>query len=167
VIRSVIKRPAVVPVLDDAQMIDNAMTLVAELEAFIKRLRADAQRPSRIPADMQDLFDQQAARLDQAAVTVQAILVRKSAEFPVGRLTTDLREAAARLRREGINVYGSMLTARKPRESYPNTTWCKSSKTRADASAPGSARISSRSTGCSTRRAMTNRCGLRTFITTR
>lgn len=118
VIRSVIKRPAVVPTLDDAQMISNAMTLVAELDAFIKRLRTDAQRPSRIPADMQDLFDQQATRFDQAAVNVQAILVRKSAEFPVGGLTTDLREAAARLRREGINVYGSMLTARKPRESY-------------------------------------------------
>jgi len=118
VIRTAIKRPVPAPALDDVQMIDSAMTLVADLEISIKRLRTDAHRPSRIPADMQDLFDQQAARFDQAAVNIEAIFARRSAEFPIGTLSTDLREAARRLRREGISVYGSMLTARKPRESY-------------------------------------------------
>jgi hypothetical protein len=99
-------------------MVGSAMQMLQELEPLIRRWRTDAQRPSRIPADMQDLFDQQATRLDQRAADIDAILARRRAELPVGSLPTELREAAARLRREGISVYGSMLTGRRPRESY-------------------------------------------------
>jgi hypothetical protein len=104
--------------LDDNDIVTNALSLNLETAGFITRTRADAQRPGRIPADMKDLFDQQATRLDQAATNVDAVLARRSADFPVGSLGTELREGAARVRRESISVYGAMLMERKPREAY-------------------------------------------------
>lgn len=118
IVRNAVKVTVQAPALSDEETISNAMTMVADSTPLIKRLRADAQRPSRIPADMKDLFDQQASRLDQTAETVDSIFARKSAVFPVELLSTELRTVAARLRREGISVYGSMLTGRKPRETY-------------------------------------------------
>jgi hypothetical protein len=112
-------RRAVKPAtLDDASIVANGIELNDGLEAFIQRTRTDAHRPSRIPADMKDLFDQHAARLEQAADDVDAVLIRKRAEFPVARLPAELRSGAARARREGVAVYGAMLMGRKPRETY-------------------------------------------------
>jgi hypothetical protein len=118
VVRAAARRILPVPALGDEPLVDNAMSMIAGLEAFIKRLRIDAQRPSRIPADMKDLFDQQATRLDQAALSFDEIFARRRADFPIATLSAELRTAATRLRREGISVYGSMLTGRRPRESY-------------------------------------------------
>ncbi|WP_445180407.1 dermonecrotic toxin domain-containing protein [Pseudomonas sp. McL0111] len=118
VVRAAAERPIQAPTLADEEVISGAMTMVDELAPLIKRLRTDAQRPSRIPADMQDLFDQQATRLDQTAENVDAIFARRKADFPVGQLSTGLREAAIRMRREGVSVYGAILTGRRPRESY-------------------------------------------------
>ncbi|MFJ2280829.1 dermonecrotic toxin domain-containing protein [Pseudomonas sp. NPDC087803] len=117
-IRTIARQPVATPNLSDEEMVSGAMQMLEELEPLIRRLRTDAQRPSRIPADMQDLFDQQATRLDQRATDIDAILARRRAELPVGSLATELREAAARSRREGISVYASMLTGRRPREIY-------------------------------------------------
>lgn len=112
-------RRAVKPTtLDDAGIVANGLALDADLDAFIQRTRADAQRPSRIPADMKDLFDLQATRLEQAAEEVDAVLARKGTDFPVASLSPQLRQGAARARREGISVYGAMLMGRKPRETY-------------------------------------------------
>ncbi|QAX82428.1 hypothetical protein C2E19_00610 [Pseudomonas sp. DTU12.3] len=118
VVRAAARRVLPVAALGDEALVDNAMLMSAGLEAVIKRLRIDAQRPSRIPADMKDLFDQQATRFNQAAVSVDEIFARRSADFPIANLGAELRTAATRLRREGVNIYGSMLTGRKPRESY-------------------------------------------------
>jgi hypothetical protein len=118
IIKAATRRPVQPAVQDDEDIIANAIAQSVELDGFIKRLRTDAQRPSRIPADMQDLFDQQAARLDRAANDVDAVLARRRADFPVGRLSTELRTGAARLRREGIQVYSAILMGRKPRETY-------------------------------------------------
>ncbi|MBB3241087.1 hypothetical protein FHW68_002607 [Pseudomonas sp. Tn43] len=118
IIKAATRRPVQPAVLDDEGIIANAMSQTVELDGFIKRLRTDAQRPSRIPADMQDLFDQQATRFEKAANDVEAVLARRRADFPVGSLSTELREGAARLRREGINVYSTLLMGRKPREAY-------------------------------------------------
>ncbi|MFJ2711395.1 dermonecrotic toxin domain-containing protein [Pseudomonas sp. NPDC087346] len=118
IVKSTARRPIPAPTPGDEALIGNAMTMVNELDPIIKRLRTDAQRPSRIPADMKDLFDQQATRLDHAAANVDAVLARRHAEFPVASLSSELRNAAIRMRREGVNVYGAMLTGRKPRESY-------------------------------------------------
>lgn len=118
IVRAPARRMLPVTALGDEPLVDNAMSMIAGLEAFIKRLRIDAQRPSRIPADMKDLFDQQATRLDQAAVSVDEIFARRSADFPIATLASELRTAATRLRGEGISIYGSMLTGRRPRESY-------------------------------------------------
>ncbi|MFJ3371781.1 dermonecrotic toxin domain-containing protein [Pseudomonas sp. NPDC086251] len=112
------RRPVQSTTSDDASIVANGLALNSELDAFIQRTRSDAQRPSRIPADMKDLFDQRANRLEQAAEEVDAVLTRRGAEFPVASLTSELREGAARARREGISVYGAMLMGRKPRETY-------------------------------------------------
>lgn len=116
IVRAAARRLLPVAALGDEPLVDNAMSMIAGLEAFIKRLRIDAQRPSRIPADMKDLFDQQATRLDQAALSVDEIFARRRADFPIATLSAELRTAATRLRREGISVYGSMLTGRRPRK---------------------------------------------------
>jgi hypothetical protein len=118
IVKAATRRAAQPAALDDQGIVANGLSLIAELDAFIKRLRTDAQRPSRIPADMKDLFDQQASRLEQAANDVDAVFARRRADFPVGSLNTELREGAARVRGEGINVYGTMLMGRKPREAY-------------------------------------------------
>jgi hypothetical protein len=117
-IRIPMAHPEQAVALDDNDIVTNALSLNLETAGFITRTRADAQRPGRIPADMKDLFDQQATRLDQAATNVDAVLARRSADFPVGSLGTELREGAARVRRESISVYGAMLMERKPREAY-------------------------------------------------
>ncbi|WP_413703809.1 dermonecrotic toxin domain-containing protein [Pseudomonas sp. Pseusp16] len=111
-------RPVKPAVRDDASIVANGLSLSVDINEFIRRIRADAERPSRVPADMKDLFDQQAARLEQAANEVDNVLARKRNEFPVANLGLELREGAAKARREGIAVYGGMLMKRKPRETY-------------------------------------------------
>ncbi|CAI8721359.1 hypothetical protein [Pseudomonas serboccidentalis] len=115
-------RPAAQPLLNDTDTIDNGQTLNENVQSFIDQTRKDAFRPNRIPADMQDLFDQQAQRLEQAAQDVQQVLARErdsgSSRFPVGSLPTELRSAAERLRAEGISVRASLLKERQPRQAY-------------------------------------------------
>jgi hypothetical protein len=118
IVKMATRRPVQPATQDDTSIIANGLALDAELGAFIQRTRTDAQRPSRIPADMKDLFDQQATRLEQAAKDVDAVLARRRADFPVASLSPQLRVGAARARREGISVYGAMLMGRKPRETY-------------------------------------------------
>ncbi|WP_419712769.1 dermonecrotic toxin domain-containing protein [Pseudomonas sp. NFX224] len=107
-----------VPSLDDDETIANALALTVDLNGLLEHLRTDARLPWRVPADMQDLFDQQATRLEQAATQVDAVQERRHGDFPVGELSTELRQGAAKARREGIRVYGAMLMTRKPREAY-------------------------------------------------
>lgn len=118
IIKTANRRPVQPAALNDQDIIGNGLSLSVELDAFIERIRADAQRPSRVPADMKDLLDQQATRLDQAADDVALILARRAADFPVGSLSAELRTGAAKARREGVSVYGAMLIKRRPRETY-------------------------------------------------
>lgn len=118
VIKKPFWRPGAPQTVDDREIIANGMSLSLGVDAFISGVRTDAQRPSRIPADMKDLLDQQAARLDQAAKDVAEVYARKSLVFPVATLSEELRAAAVKTRREGINVYGAMLIKRRPREAY-------------------------------------------------
>ncbi|MBV6825352.1 dermonecrotic toxin domain-containing protein [Pseudomonas sp. PD9R] len=118
IIKSATRRPDQPVLLNDEAIMANGLSLTADVDAFIKRTRTDAQRPWRIPADMKDLFDQQATRLDQAATHLDAVLVRRSADFPVGSLSAELHAGATKIRREGVTVYGAMLMKRKPREAY-------------------------------------------------
>lgn len=117
-------RPKPLPprVLDDVDTIDNAMTLNEDVQGFIDRTRKDAFKPNRIPADMQDLFDLQAQRLEQSALQVEQILTRMresgASPFPVGNLSSELRSAAHNLRRQGIAVRASLLKDRQPRQAY-------------------------------------------------
>lgn len=117
IIKTASRRPVQAAALTDQDIIGNGLTLNVELDGFIERIRADAQRPSRVPADMKDLLDQQATRLDQAANDVALIMARRS-DFPVGSLSAELRAGAEKTRREGVNLYGAMLIKRRPRETY-------------------------------------------------
>ncbi|MHC8303416.1 dermonecrotic toxin domain-containing protein [Pseudomonas sp. PB3P13] len=109
-------RPRPSPVLDDRDIISNGLTLSQDADAFIARTLKDAYRPSRIPADMQDIFDQQATRLEHSAASVDQVLAR-SREFPVASLGTELRTAAARMRESGKSVRASLYKLRKPTQS--------------------------------------------------
>ncbi|MGH8386962.1 MAG: hypothetical protein ACRESJ_15945 [Pseudomonas sp.] len=116
------KKPDAPAVLDDTDIVDNALTLNESVESFISRIRKDAFRPNRIPADMQDLFDQQAQRLEQSAAIVDQALERLRAKggsrLPVGDLSAQLNSAAVRLRDQGISIRASLLKDRQPRQAY-------------------------------------------------
>jgi len=106
---------------DYVQTISDAMELNIDTNAFIKRTQKDALRPKRVPADMQDIFDQQALKLELAATAVEALNAAASNAgklAPVASLPVELREAAARLRHEGINTRAKILKGRKPRQAY-------------------------------------------------
>ncbi|WP_085655917.1 MULTISPECIES: DUF6543 domain-containing protein [unclassified Pseudomonas] len=107
---------------EDGQILERGRSLYDDNDLFIKHTSADSRRPRRIPADMKDLFDQQAVRLQQAAKDVDAAYGRMSASgntpYAFSRLSQDLRSAAAKCNREGIRIYGDMIKRRKPRETY-------------------------------------------------
>ncbi|MEJ5057245.1 MULTISPECIES: dermonecrotic toxin domain-containing protein [unclassified Pseudomonas] len=114
--------PAPVADLDDTDIIANALDLNVDVQSFIDRTRRDAFRPNRIAADMQDLFDHQAQRLEQSAINVDQTQARLRAAgkspLPVGTLSAELNSAAVRLRAEGISIRASMLKDRQPRQAY-------------------------------------------------
>ncbi|MNH87930.1 hypothetical protein D3C81_305930 [compost metagenome] len=116
--------PHTIPVraLDDIDTIASALTLNEDVDGFITRTRKDAFKPNRIPADMQDLFDQQARRLEQVAINVDQATTRMRAAggtpLPVGNLSAELNEAATRLRAQGVMIRASLLKERQPRQAY-------------------------------------------------
>lgn len=117
-------RPKTTPLpdMDDTDIVNNALTLNEGVDTFIERTRKDAQRPNRIPADMQDLFDLQAQRLEQSANDVAKALERlrvsSGTRLPVGDLSGNLTAAALRLRAQGISVRANLLKNRQPRQAY-------------------------------------------------
>lgn len=115
-------KPAPQPVLDDIDIIADALTLNEDVQGFIDRTRKDAYKPNRIPADMQDLFDHQARRLEQTAINVGQAQTRIRASggspLPVGNLSAELNSAAERLRAQGISIRASLLKDRQPRQAY-------------------------------------------------
>lgn len=99
--------------------INTGIDLSLDTDGFIRRTQQDALRPKRVPADMQDIFDQQAQRLEQSASTLDTLManaLKTGQPAPVATLPLELREAATRLRREGIATRAKMLKARKPRQ---------------------------------------------------
>ncbi|WP_240321664.1 dermonecrotic toxin domain-containing protein [Pseudomonas fluorescens] len=108
--------------VDDDDLISKGMELNGAVDAFIKKTREDARRPGRIPADIRDMFDQQASRLEQTANDVDMAFARRRAAsqnvWPVASLSPELRAGATATRTEGNAVYGAMLKQRKPRETY-------------------------------------------------
>ncbi|MHC8389285.1 dermonecrotic toxin domain-containing protein [Pseudomonas sp. MDT2-39-1] len=116
---AVYKQP--VPVLDDAETVEAGIELDLDTNTFIERTRKDALLPRRIPADIQDVFDQQALKLEQAASSVdQAVANSRKAggdPIPVATLSRDLRDGASRLRKEGVSVRADLYTRRKPTQS--------------------------------------------------
>jgi hypothetical protein len=108
--------------LDDIDIIANALTQNEDVHGFIERTRRDALRPNRIPADMQDLFDHQARRLEQSAISVEQararLLASGGTRLPVGDLSAELNSAAVRLRAQGVAVRASLLKQRQPRQAY-------------------------------------------------
>jgi len=115
-------RPNRQPPLADIQIIANSLLLVDEVQSFTQQTHKDAFRPNRIPADMQDLFDQRAALLERAALDVEQAFARIRATGgtipPVSNLGVHLTSDAHRLRAEGVNLRASMLKERQPRQAY-------------------------------------------------
>lgn len=109
-------RPRPTPALDDRGIISSSQSLLLDAAAFTKRTLKDAEKPSRIPADMQDIFDQQASKLEQNAISVDEVLARTT-DFPVHTLPEELRAAAVKLRESGISVRASLYKLRKPTQS--------------------------------------------------
>ena len=116
---AVYQQPA--PVLDDAGKVEAGIELNLDTAKFIERTRKDALRPRRIPADLQDVFEQQALKLEQAASSVDQAVINSRKDhtfsFPVATLSRELRDGASRLRKEGVSVRADLYTRRKPTQS--------------------------------------------------
>jgi hypothetical protein len=110
------------PVLSDLDTISEALNLNLETEGFITRTNKDALRPGRIPADIQDLFDQQALKLEETADLVDKSMSNIQASGgsppPVATLSEELRDRAIQLRTKGLNIRTTLLKKRKPRQAY-------------------------------------------------
>ena len=110
------------PALDDLDTITAAMNLNLYVSDFIRRTNRDAERANRIPADVQDLFDQQARKLEESATNADRAMsnIRSAGGQPppVSGLSLELRGRADRLRKEGIGTRTKMLKKRKPRQEY-------------------------------------------------
>jgi hypothetical protein len=107
-------RPATVQ--SDKDIIVESFKLSGDAPAFISRMTKDASRPTRVPADMQDIFDQQASKLEQNANSVDQVWARTKA-FPVASLAQELRTAAVNMREAGKSVRASLYKLRKPTQS--------------------------------------------------
>jgi hypothetical protein len=105
-----------VPVQSDREIISDAFKLSGDAKSFTARTLKDATRPSRDPVDMQEIFDQQARKLEQSATSVDQVLARTH-QFPVRSLAPELRAAAAQMRESGLRVRASLYKLRKPTQS--------------------------------------------------
>jgi hypothetical protein len=116
--------PPPTPARDDIDTINNALDLTLDYPNFLKRTRKDALRPSRIPADMQDIHDQYALKLERSADEVEQALKNlreaKKEQPPVAELSAELREAARHVRQEGVNIRASLYKLRKPTQTAFN-----------------------------------------------
>jgi hypothetical protein len=108
-------------VLDDNGIIEAGIELNLNTREFITQTRKDALRPRRIPADMQDVFDQQALKLEHGASQVDQAMIRINKAGgtppPIATLNLELREAARRMRQEGVEVRTRLYQKRKPTQS--------------------------------------------------
>lgn len=107
--------------LNDQETIEAGIELNLDTGKFIERTRKDALLPRRIPADIQDVFDQQALKLEQAADNVDQAVINikrnEGTDLPVGSLSAELRAGATRLRQEGVGVRADLYIRRKPTQS--------------------------------------------------
>lgn len=103
-------------VQSDKDIIVESFRLSGDAPAFISRMTKDASRPTRVPADMQDIFDQQASKLEQNANSVDQVWARTK-EFPVASLAQELRTAAMNMREAGKSVRAKLYKLRKPTQS--------------------------------------------------
>lgn len=108
------RRPALA--LSDRDIIIDASSLSEGANAFIARNVKDATRPSRVPADVQELFDRQASKLEESATKVDQVLAR-SHEFPVRSLPWELRTAATKMRHSGISTRADLYRLKKPEQA--------------------------------------------------
>ncbi|WP_166221961.1 dermonecrotic toxin domain-containing protein [Pseudomonas atagonensis] len=108
--------PSVQP--NDYTLIADALILNLDVPFFLERTEKDAQRPSRIPADMQDIFEQYARRLEQTATSVDEALARMTASghepLPTATLGAELRGRATDVRTKGVAVRADLYKNRKP-----------------------------------------------------
>ena len=109
------------PVQQDLEIINDGLELNLDTNSFIERTRKDALRPKRIPVEMQELFEQRALKLEQSANNVELAMnrIKKAEGTPpaVASLGLELREAATRLRKEGVGVRARLYKQRKPVQS--------------------------------------------------
>jgi hypothetical protein len=110
------------PALTDIDTISAASKLNVDANDFIRLTNRDAERANRIPADVQDLFDQQARKLEESATNLDQAMtnIRNSDKQPppLSGLSEEMRGRADRLRKEGIKTRTKMLKKRKPRQAY-------------------------------------------------
>lgn len=116
-----LKKQAPKPTSDYMDITSQGLQLIGELDSFISETRRSAMKPFRIPADMQDIFDQQALKMEQTLNTFQPLhtLAKEAGNaLPVASLSGELRDGAARLRREGLHIRATLLKLRKPQQGY-------------------------------------------------
>ena len=103
------------------EVITQGSQLIDDLNAWIRKEKKSAKVEGRIPAEMQEIFDLHALKMEETLTTFEQLHAeakKAGTDKPVAGLSKYLQDGAARLRREGINTKREMLKLRKPRQSY-------------------------------------------------
>ena len=92
--------------------------LLDEERAFTQRMLARSRKPERIPVEIEEMFHQQAARLEEAVTTVEAALTQlnltESDRPSAATLNRNLNESAKRLYELGTQTRIDMIKQQPP-----------------------------------------------------
>lgn len=113
------RKPAPQSTGDYAAIINQGMELTQMLNRFIHDEKQSAKKSWRIPADMEDIFNQQAVKMEETLSAFEPLheaAKQAGNAYPVASLPDELRAGAARLRQEAINIRAQMIKLRKPRQ---------------------------------------------------
>lgn len=106
---------------DYIEITSKGLELINTVDTFVRATKRSALKPYRIPADMQEIFDQQALKLEQTLATFEPLHAKAKLAgnaLPVADLPVALREGATQLRREGVNIRAEIIKQRKPQQGY-------------------------------------------------
>jgi hypothetical protein len=103
---------------DLSASMQTAQSLLAELEPFTRRTEAHAKRPGRIPVEIEDMFQQRARRMEEAASAIENALsdlnITDAGPVSAVGVAKQLNEGAASLDEKGRLTRISMTKQQPP-----------------------------------------------------
>ncbi|WP_025112645.1 hypothetical protein [Pseudomonas sp. H1h] len=107
------RRPSA-PAPDLATQITQGQTLLDGVESFVRKTEAHANKPGRIPVEIEELFQHRAEQLDESARSLEQARLRANSIEEPPALIAQLQEARNRLYAEGYRVRVEMIKQQPP-----------------------------------------------------